>query len=436
MALIAVVAAAAPAGPAPRSHPVAAAAERTTRVSVSSRGAEGSADSFSPTVSGDGRYVAFSSTASNLVAGDGNGGWGDILLADRRAGRLDVVSVNSGGRQGPGLTWDPAISSNGRFVAFASEVPSLVPGDTNGVADIFVRDRVDATTTRVSVGVGGREANGESYRPSISGDGRFVAFVSDATNLGRRSSGYSQVYLHDRRTGATSEVSVDSRGDPGTADSNEPSISGDGRFVAFASWAANLTPGDTNETSDVFLRNLTRRITTRVSVSSSSRQTERLSASSSPAISADGRIIGFYSTSSTLVPGDTNGQGDVFVRDRLAGLTTRVSVASSGRQGDGDSGAYYGPSLSRDGRLVVFGSQASNLTIGDTNHAGDIFLRDRVTGSTSRVSFSQAGDQGNAGSSAAAISPNGALVTYDSEASNLVPDDTNAAQDVFTRTIG
>lgn len=405
----------------------------TQRVSVSSRGAQGDAASLSPSADADGAHVAFHSQASNLVPSDTNGSLGDVFVRDGATGRLVLASVDTAGHQGTGESWAPAISANGRFVAFASEVPSLVRGDTNRSADVFVRDLVANQTTRISLGAAGRQANRPSYAPSISDDGRYVTFVSLATNLAAGGRG-SQVYLHNRATGVTTRLSANSGGTAGNGDSDEPAISGNGRFVAFQSYASNLVPGDTNETSDIFLRDVTRGTTSRLSVSSTGGQAERFGASTSPAINGDGRVVAFYSQSARLVPGDTNREGDVFVRDRRAGTTTRVSVQSGGTaQGNGDSGAYYGPSISRDGRIIAFGSQATNLVAGDTNAAGDIFVRDRDARVTARASVNSTGSQGDAGSYSPSVSRDGRLVAYFSEADNLVPADSNNDRDVFGR---
>jgi Tol biopolymer transport system component len=180
------------------------------------------------------------------------------------------------------------------------------------------------------------------------------------------------IFVRDTVTGRTTRVSVSSRERQANAGSQQASISADGRYVAFVSFASNLVAGDTNGTWDVFMRDTAKGKTTRVSVSSGGQQGN--DQSGTPSISADGRYVAFYSYASNLVAGDTNGKADVFVRDTVTGRTTRVSVSSRERQGNGYS---YEPSISTDGRYVAFYSLASNLVAGDTNTAGDIFVRDR-----------------------------------------------------------
>jgi hypothetical protein len=399
------------------------------RVSVSSAGAQGNGSSEwgRQMVSGDGRFVTFSSFASNLVAGDTNGR-GDIFVHDRTTGATTRISVDSSGAQGNSSSYLPAISSDGNFVTFWSNASNLVAGDTNGAADIFVHDRTTEITTRVSVDSSGIQGDSDSLTPSISSDGNFVTFYSYASNLvAGDTNGRGDIFVHDRTTGATTRVSVDSTGVEGNSDSVESFISSDGRFVTFWSDASNLVAGDTNGAADIFVHDRTTGATIRVSVDSTG--IEGNSDSYFPAISGDGNFVTFWSLASNLVAGDTNGRSDIFVHDRTTGITTRVSVDSSGIQGDGDS---FTPSISSDGRYVTFRSSASNLVAGDTNGATDIFLHDRTTGSTSRVSVSAMGIQGNFDSDQPpSISPDGSVIPFVSAALNLVPNDTNNNRDVF-----
>jgi hypothetical protein len=229
--------------------------------------------------------------------------------------------------------------------------------------------------------------------------------------------------------GLTERVSVSSAGDQGNGDSYCPSIDADGRFVAFYSEASNLVPGDTNGKPDFFVHDRETGLTERVSVSSTGEQANGWPGSTTASISADGRYVAFSSWATNLVPGDTNGQMDVFLRDRLAGTTERVSVSSSGAQGNNESG---GAAVSADGRFVEFGSYASNLAPGDANGKRDIFVRDRLTGLTERVSVSSFGDEGDDDSQyPTGISADGRFAVFDSLASNLVPGDTNGHVDVF-----
>jgi Tol biopolymer transport system component len=398
----------------------------TERVSVASDGTESNGYSTYPSISAYGRYVAFSSEASNLVPGDTNDTW-DIFVHDRQTGITTRVSVASDGTQGNGWSKKQSISADGRYVAFHSLADNLVPGDTNNTEDVFVHDRQTGLTTRVSVASDGTQGNYISELGSISADGRYVAFSSWARNLvpGDTNS-KGDIFVHDRQTGTTTRVSVASDGTQGNSDSWYSLISADGRYVAFSSWASNLVPDDTNNYQDVFVHDRQTGLTARVSVASDGTQGNYDSESRS--ISADGRYVAFESWASNLVPGDTNGSQDVFVHDRQTGITTRVSVASDGTQGNGES---YEPSISADGRYIAFESGASNLVPGDTNGFRDIFVHDQQMGITTRVSVASDGTQGNDSSGGASISADGRYVALHSWASNLVSGDTNNAYDIF-----
>src|SRR6476661_2769775 len=277
---------------------------------------------------------------------------------------ITPVSVDSAGNQGNRGSTNPAISADGRFVAFYSEASNLVPEDTNGKPDIFVRDRLSNTTARVSVDSAGNQANSFSNDPSISADGRFVAFTSGASNLvPGGTNNTSDIFVRDTLTNTTTRVSVDSAGNQGNRDAYGASISADGRFVAFESNSSNLVPGDPNNRDEIFVRDLSTNTTTRVSVDSAGNLGNGYSYT--PSISADGRFVAFYSDATNLVPGDTNNTYDIFVRDTLTNTTTRVSLDSAGNQGNGYS---YSPSISADGRFVAFESTTSNIVPGDTNN--------------------------------------------------------------------
>ncbi len=400
-----------------------------TIMSVDSSGVQADSDSRYPSISADGRYVAFHSFATNLVPGDDNGAW-DVFVHDRLSGATSRISVDSSGVQSNSYSLDPSISADGRYVAFRSYATNLVTGDDNGAWDIFVHDRLSGATSRVSVDSAGVQGNYDSQSLSISADGRYVAFSSEATNLvPGDTNGKRDVFVHDRLDGATSRVSVDSAGVQGSYYSDSPSISADGRYLAFRSLATNLVPGDDNGTHDVFVHDRLDGATSRVSVDSSGVQGNN--ASYSPSISTDGRYVAFSSSASNLVPGDDNGVTDVFVHDRLDGATSRVSVDSAGVQGNDWSSS---PSISADGRHVAFKSDASNLAPSSATpwSWSDVFVHDRLSGTTFRVSVSSAGIQGNGDSSAPSISADGHYVTFHSTATNLVLGDANGFdRDVF-----
>lgn len=344
----------------------------------------------------------------------------------------ELVSVDSVGGQGNSISFLPSISADSRFVVFASFANNLVAGDTNGRMDIFVHDRQTGVTERVNVDSAGNQAlDFDSDRPSISADGRFVAFDSHAGNLvanDTNPNGQNDIFVHDRLTGITELVSVDSAGNQGFNFSFFASISADGRFVAFDS-ASQLAVGDTNGAVDVFVHDRLTGETELVSVDSAGTQGN----GNRPKISADGRFVAFESFASNLVAGDTNGDWDVFVHDRLTGVTERVSVDSAGNQGNNFS---FRPSISADGRFVAFDSRANNLATGDTNGRDDVFVRDRQNGVTELVSANLSGTLGNNFSVRPSISADGRFVAFDSLSSNLVAGDTNGQFDIFVRNRG
>ncbi len=411
----------------------AADGDTTRRVSVDSAEKQANASSIRPSISSDGRFVAFSSEASDLVRNDANGDR-DVFVRDLRTGTTERVSVSSSGSQANGTSRYPSINAGGRFVAFESNASDLVQDDTNGSDyDVFVHNRFTGATELVSVDSYSLsdprvQGNNSSTRPSINGDGQEVAFDSLATNLEDEpdTNGKRDVFVHLRDTTITYRVSVNSSGSQANGTSHSPSISSDGHFVAFSSEATNLVRNDTNDAYDVFVRDAAPEITRRVSVSSSGSQAN--GSSDDASISADGRFVAFSSEATNLVRNDTNGARDVFVRDLRTGTTERVSVNSAGSQANGTS--RY-PSISENGRFVAFDSRARNLVRNDTNGDYDVFVRDLRTGTTRRVSVNSAGNQGNASSDNASIGYNASVVAFASRARNLVANDTNSAYDVF-----
>lgn len=346
---------------------------QTVRASLASDGTEANNSSFFALLSGDGRSVLFSSRASNLVAGDTNGRT-DVFVHDLETGQTSRVSVASDGSEGNSSSGELgadslAISADGRWVCFVSRSSNLVAGDTNGRDDLFVHDRQTGQTTRVSRASDGSQANGDSFYPTLSADGRFVAFSSFASNLAPGDIDNVDVFVHDRQNGQTSLVSRAADGTQGNGESFHPSLSADGRFVAFDSSASNLVPGDTNSVTDAFVHDRQTGQSMRISVSSSGTQGSRFSLA--PSLSADGRYVSFASRAPDLVPGDTNNRDDVFVHDRQTGETVRLSVAFDGTEG-GEVSTL--PWMSADGRQVAFLSFAANLVAGDTNGVCDVFV--------------------------------------------------------------
>jgi Tol biopolymer transport system component len=366
------------------------AAQVTERVNVGPLGVQANQLSTLPQrgdyVSGDGRYVAYMSFANNLVAGDTNAAW-DIFLRDRLNGTTERISVNSAGQQGNGLCglFGISISNDGRYVAFYSEANNLVAGDTNGAGDIFMRDRLLGTTERVSLGANGVQGNGRSRYPALNEDGRYIVFDSSATNLvPGDTNGVDDVFLRDRVSGTTEIISRNSSGTESNGHSAGPTISADARFVAFASAATNLVLGDTNGFADIFVKDRSTGNLERVNVSTLGMQSNNDCYAWSN-ISANGRYVVFASLATNLVFGDTNGQADVFMRDLQAGSTIRASTGPGGTQANGIS---ISPSISASGRFVAFISGASNLIPGVP---GGIFVRDLVDDTIDLASVSTSG---------------------------------------------
>lgn len=352
--------------------------------------------------------------------------------------------VTSGGEQANWAANTGSISDDGRYVAFSSQATNLYADDTNGETDCFVHDNLTGATVLISRGIGGGVANGASMRPCLSSDGRYVAFTSTASNLiWDDMNGMVDIFRYDRDP--DEDGTFDEPGEtaiirasvgPGGVESNghsrsyEWAISDDGDRIVFESEATNLVPGDTNGLQDCFLRIVSAGTTTRVSVSTAGAQSTGTTAA--PAISGNGLVVVVNANSSPgssgLIPDDTNDLPDVFVRDLAAGTTTRVSVASDGSEGNGFS--LWG-TISDDGNLVTFESAATNLVGGDTNGFVDVFVHDRATGATERVNLDPGGAQANNASQAGAISGDGQFVVFPSMAANLVGGDTNEAQDLF-----
>ncbi len=410
----------------------------TERVSVATGGAQANGPVGSQTsISADGRYVAFESVASNLVAGEASG-LGGIFVHDRATGATERVSVASDGTQADGAAYQPFISGNGRFVGFHSIASNLLPGDTNGGWDTFVHDRDTGLTERVSVSSGEAQSNGTSYKATISADGRYVAFDSNASNLVPGDTNQSwDVFVRDREAGVTERVSG-----TGTLGGGQSSISADGLHVAFEGQAS--AQADSSGTSDIFVHDRVTGTIERVSDPPDGLPVN--GPSNNPSISGDGRYAAFASFASNLIPGDTNGTGDIFVHDRTTGVTERISVTSDGVEGDLGVGpvepallfhdSAWAPSISADGRHVSFSSAFANLVPGDDNRTWDVFVHDRETRTTERVSVASDGAQGEREAWSSSVSADGRHVAFYGFASNLVPGDTNGDGDIFVRDRG
>jgi len=403
----------------------------TTLVSVASGGTPANSFSNSAEISGDGSVVVFISDASNLVPGDSNG-FRDVFMRKLTTGETVRISQAPDGTGGNGNSFSPSISADGSKIVYFSEATNLVPGDTV-LADVFLYDVDTGITTRVSETSDGQAANNHSSNPSISADGSVVVYESGATNLvpGMEDDLKTNIFRYDVGTKETTLISATPATDhhPG---SFNPDVSGDGNLIVFESYAWNFVPGDfPNDLYDVFLYDVTSGEYTRVSEAPDG--TEAYDVSQWAVISDDGSAVAYESLAPNLVADDTNDTWDVFHYDIANDVTTRVSVASDGSEAnDASSGA----SISADGALVAFESNASNLVAGDSGTFNDVFAHDMGTGETVRLSVTADGSTPNGGSFDPAIAADGSTVSYYSSSSDLVAGDTNGVADVFVATIG
>lgn len=423
--------------------PALAGGDGTKRLSVGTAAQQGDGHSLRGGLSASARYVSFTTTATNLVPNDANGSLRDILLLDRSSGALQRISVSSAGIQANDASENSFISRNGNFIAFTSGASNLVGGDTNGRADVFLRDVAAGTTIRVSVGQEGGEGNGDSIGGGLSGNSRFIVFRSRATNLVPGDTNSSEdVFVHDRVQETTVRASVGENG----VQADQPSftaftsarldgvprstslpgvISSDGRFLAFHSRATNLVSMNTNAVSQIYLRDLQQETTTLISVADDG--TPGNKASAQALVSDDGRYVVFQSDATNLVASDTNNTCDVFLRDRVNGTTTRISRAADGGEANGCS---FTGAMSSNGRHIVYGSLATNIVEADMNSTNDLFVFDQETGRTRRL-VSVNGEEPNKASNFPAMTPGGSLILFSSDASNLVPGDSNERADIF-----
>src|SRR5437762_364630 len=404
---------------------------RTTRESVSSTGTPAVGTVLPGVISANGRYVVFTSTASNLIGVSG----AHVYRHDRTAGTTVLVTVAKTGLPSVAGGFAPTVSADGRFVAFASASNDVVAGDTNGTVDVFLRDMVAGTTAMVSdtqTGAAGDLSSGlnsSAGAHEISDDGRYVAFTSNATNLVPTSNnGKQQVYVKDMLTGVVTRASVDGSNAAGHATSSAPTLSGNGRVVAFVSQAANFSLVSTSHTGQLFVRDLETATTTLESVTTAGAPTLSRPASA-PALSFDGRYLAFESQAQ-LEPRDRDiGTWDVFLRDRALHTTTLASL-SANPVAAADSRA---PSISADGRWIGFQSLDDTLVGGDVNHLVDVFLYDRTTEAVTLVSQNDAGQQTNAPSTSPSVSSDGRLVLLMSSASNPITSPSSTGSQLYVR---
>lgn len=402
------------------------------RASVSSTGDQANAPCEWPSVSADGQYVVFESEATNLVPDDTNGLY-DVFLHDRQTGQTRRISQNIQGEQGNGSSRIPVIASDGSAIVFVSGASNLVADDNNGEWDVFVYDLTAQQIIRVPMDTQGTYAINGLF-PSIAADGSIVTCdTNDARLVPDDTNGVDDVFAIDLDTRTGRRVSVNSEGEQGNGPSSWSFVSDNGRFVAFESDASNLVTDDTNNERDIFVYDRQADGIERVSLAGDGTQqngfdTERAS------ISADGRYVAFQSDASNLsATTDSNGTHDVFVYDRQTRTIQRVSLTSDGREANDWNGL---PVIAPDGSAIVFTSWATNLVPFDTNGTEDVFVRNLTTGTTVRVSVNDDGEEGNGPSSWPRIAAHGRYVVFESDASNLVADDTNGTKDIFLYDLG
>jgi hypothetical protein len=404
----------------------------TTLISRRSQKNPSNGASSEPATSATGQFVAFRSSATNLDSERCNNGVNHIFVSDRNTGIIRCVSLNSNGREGDQDSLAPSISADGQFIEFTSTATNLAGNKCdNGFNQIYVRDRTTGTTRCVSVNSNGHESNQPSHASSISADGTLIAFDSAATNLAgsKCDNGFNHIFVHDLTAGTTTCVSVRTNGEEGNGDSFDPAISADGRVVVFQSAATNLATRCSNGHSHIYMHDLATGETSCVSVNNEGKQNN--GNSSLARISSDGRFVVFQSDPTNFTTRCSNGFTHIFVRDTVEERTTCASIDNRGNQATHDSAQ---PSISADGRFVAFSSTANNLT-GNRCMAGNVqvFVRDRADEKTKCVSVGPKKVEGNSESvnPDPSISANGALVTFESDSNNLVKKDTNGLRDVF-----
>ena len=388
--------------------------------------------SYDPSVSADGRWVAFVSEASNLLGGASSAdpnGFADVFLVDTQTATIRLVS-SAGGAPADGPSAHPDISADGRYVVFETAATNIVPADANGSSSDIVR--FDAQTGALTLmsrrGATGAQGDGDSFAPTISSDGTKVAFGSRATNLiGNDTNGKADIFVRDVVASVTTRASTDSSGRQANNASYDGAIAPNGTHVALSSLASNLVKGDTNGVRDVFLKNLTSGKTIRVSVSTGERQAK--GSSGLEDVSADGRSVVFSSFAPNLVKNDTNNKGDVFVRDRVGGTTVRASRRGA-VEGNDDS---FGAAISDDSAFVVFQTRATTLgeTADENGSVGDLYEYRVETKALVRISVDAAGGWTNGGSYEAAIAGDGNVIAFASAATDLVAGDDDDVDDVF-----
>ncbi len=392
------------------------------------------AASGQPSISGDGRFVAFASAATNLTVPPVSATAPQIYVFDTIVQAARLVSSAADGTPANDACSQPSISADGRVVAFTSKATNLVAGAAKATTNVYARVGAGPVIL-VSSGVGG-PTNGPSYQPAVSGNGRFVVFTSTADNLiAGDDNGKPDVFEHDLTTGATRRVSVGPHGVQADGPSSNPAVSADGQFVTFASISGNLVGHQAKPTEQVYVH-----AGAQTALVSLGRGNRRQNAAVAPpftqisSISADGRYVAFDSDATNLTRHGTNGHTNVFVRDRLRHRTEMVSLSNTGAAGTDDS---FAPSISADGHYVIFDSLADDLAPGAAP-GPNVYLRDLAHAATTAVDVStesrpRSPELQTGLLQQPVISRNGAIGVFESGADNLVGTASNGVENLFLR---
>ena len=403
-----------PDGPVSASHEPAA----IIRVTTDMDGGHAGGSSFSPSISGNGTRIAYSSRAGDLVAGD-DFIFEDIFVYDEPTGSTILVSVGADGGPANHYSYQPAISTDGTKIAFTSWASNLVLGDTNGRSDVFLYDMMTGAIRLISVGPLGGPVAVNSSQPSINADGTIIAYRTQTDT------GTWTISVYDSETETSTNISTNVAGSPADGDSRWPTISGDGTKVAYQSTASNLVEGHTNVHWDVFLYDMVLETTTLISTSTEG--TPGNGPSQYPSISSDGTAIAYVSSASNLVTRSTS-FWDVFVYDVLTGTTVVVVTSIDGGRANASS---YSPSINADGTVIAYSSTASNLVEGDTNNRRDVFRYETLTGTTTLISTDAEGGPASHDSHEPSINADGTIIAFASKASDLVIGTAGGYQNVF-----
>jgi hypothetical protein len=386
----------------------------TQQASVAIGGGEPNDSSDSVSTSADGRLVAFESDASDLVAGDDEG-FSDVFVYDRDAGTTERISQAANGDGGNNSSDSPQISDDGRYVVFESSATNLGPTDSNSRTDVYIYDRQTSTMELVSVATNGDQGADMSRNPTVSADGNLIAFTSESDFVNGGDTSTDQVWLRNRSAGTTSLVSKASNGDPGNLDSaHQPLITGNGQFIVYPSAASNIVTPDTNGRDSVMVYDVAGDSTIIASRNANGDQADFGGRQS--AISEDGRYVSFTSAATNLVTGGVN-QTNVYLKDLQTGAVTWISQSNGGGMANAES---YDPRISGDGRFVVFYGDATDFIAGDTGTECTVWVYDHLATALAKASVASDGGNIDAFADYPNISRDGSVIGFNSQATNLI----------------